>query len=104
MALIRTFALLPTAGDFCDQGKFKDAQAHVGHTEPHAIDNAYYLGSVAELQASIWYKQDRVEEAKSEALRAADIFEKLGAARDLGSCRKLIQCIQNGSDILILSV
>jgi hypothetical protein len=36
-----------------------------------------------ELQAWVWYNQHRLEEARSEALRAADIYEKLGAAKDV---------------------
>ena len=47
-----------------------------------------------EVQAELWYKQDRVEEAKSEALRAADAYEKLGAAKDLKRCRVLLQWIE----------
>jgi hypothetical protein len=38
-----------------------------------------------ELQAQIWYKQDRLEEARSEALRAIDIYQKLGAANGRGA-------------------
>jgi len=34
------------------------------------------------------------EEAKSEALRAADFFERFGAARDLESCRTLLRGIE----------
>jgi hypothetical protein len=33
------------------------------------------------LQADLWYKQDRLEEARSEALRAVEEFEKLGATK-----------------------
>jgi len=47
-----------------------------------------------ELQATVWYKQDRVEEARAEALRAVDVYEKLGAARDLERCRELLQRIE----------
>ena len=49
-----------------------------------------------ELQAWIWYKQHRLEGARSEALGAADIYEKLGAAKDVEDCRKLLQWIQRG--------
>ena len=47
-----------------------------------------------EIQASIWYKQHRLEEARSEALRAIEIYEKFGATRDLEDCRELAQKIQ----------
>jgi hypothetical protein len=43
--------------------------------------SAYYLGRTVELQAGVWYKQHRLEEARTEALRAADVYDKLGAAR-----------------------
>jgi len=35
------------------------------------------------LQACVWYDQYRFEEARSEALQAADIYEKLGAVKDM---------------------
>ena len=51
-----------------------------------------------QLQASVWYGQHRFEEARSEVLRAADSFEKLGAAGDLELCIDLLQVIQKELD------
>ena len=42
--------------------------------------------------------QGRFEEAKSEVLCAAEIFEKLGAVRDLKRCRELFKRIQEVID------
>ena len=47
-----------------------------------------------ELQAKVWYEQGRFEEAKSEALRAIDIYEKFGTEEVMDSCRTLLQEIQ----------
>ena len=79
---------------FRDEGRFQDAQAHTEHAEPYAVDNGYCLARARWVQASIWYKQHRLEEAGPEALRAADAFEKAGATRDAEECRKLLRCIQ----------
>ena len=49
-----------------------------------------------EQQAKVLYFQHKAEDAKSEALRAADVFEKLGAARDLEWCRETLRGIQEG--------
>jgi tetratricopeptide (TPR) repeat protein len=57
-------------------------------------DGSYYLGLAMEMQARIWYQQSRLEEAQSEALRANEIYEKLGAAMDAGDCRELLQTIE----------
>ena len=78
---------------FVKEGGFDDAQAHVDRAKSHTVDDAYKLGRAMELQAWVWYNQRRLEEAKSEALRVADIFEQLGAATDLERCRRLLQCI-----------
>ena len=40
----------------------------------------------------------RLEEARSEVLAAAKIFEELGAVDDLESCRRLLQDIEEESD------
>ena len=82
------------AGLFRDEGRFDDAHVHIERAKSHTADSPYNLGCATEQQAWIWYKQHRFEEAKSEALRAAEVFEKLGAAKDLESCRKLLQRIE----------
>ena len=43
-------------------------------------------------------KECMFDEAKSEALRAADLFEKLGAAKGLERCRKLLRDIEKGTE------
>jgi hypothetical protein len=46
------------------------------------------------LQANIWYRQHRLEEAKLEALRALGFYEKLRAVRDVENCRGLLQVVE----------
>ena len=48
-----------------------------------------------EMQAKVWYKQHRLEEARSEALRAADAYENLGATKDVEACTTLLREIYN---------
>ena len=79
---------------FQDQGRFDDAQAHVERAKSCAVDQTYYLGRAMWLQAELWYEQNRLEEARSEALCAVDMFEKLGAAGDLERCRALLRRIE----------
>ena len=86
-----------------DQNKFDDAHAHVELAKPHAVDNAHYLGCVMELKATIWCIQRRLEEAKSEALRAVEVFEKLGATKDIEDCRNLLQQIDEEMNSLVVS-
>ena len=81
------------AGLFFDEGKFEDAQAHVEHTKAHASNDLYLSARAMDLQAQVWGGQRRFEEAKSEALRALDVFEKFGAARDAENARGLLQRI-----------
>ena len=83
------------AGMFRDEGRFEDAHAHLEHANLHAVDNAYDLGCAMELQAMVWYDQDRLEEARAEVLRAADIFEKLGVAEGTERCRDLLRCMES---------
>jgi len=49
---------------------------------------------VMDLQAGFWYKQCRFEEAASEASRAAEVYESIGATRELGSCRVFLRNIE----------
>ena len=81
---------------FRGERRFDDAQAHVEQAKSHVVNNPYHLGCMMGLQASIWYEQHRLEEARSEALRAADIFEKLGATDGIRMGRFLLELIQEG--------
>ena len=90
---------------FFDEDELDDAHTHIEQAKLHAVDNAYYLGRAMYLQTYLRYKQRQFEEAKSEVLCAADAYEKVGAARDVGNCRKLLQAIQkelNSADTLDL--
>ena len=82
------------AGLLSEQGKFEDAQTHVENTKPHAVNDTYRSARVMDLQARLWHRQGRFEDAESEALRALDAFEKLEAARDAESMRQLLRQIE----------
>ena len=47
-----------------------------------------------ELHAGFRYRQCRLEKAKSEALRAADIYEKVGATERMEACRVILRNIE----------
>ena len=70
------------AGLYYEQGKFEEAQTHLEHAKSHAADDAYNLALVRDQQAGVFCRQHRFGEARSEALRALDAFEKLGATVD----------------------
>jgi len=71
-----------------------DAQIHIERAKSYTIDNEYYLGLAMETQASLWNRQRRYEEAKSEVLRAIEVFERVGAAGSLEACRELLKEIE----------
>jgi len=80
---------------FFKECRFDEAHASVERAKSHAaIDGPYYLACATQLQAKFWYGQGKFEEAKSEALRAADVFERFGAAKDLEECRALLRDIE----------
>ena len=79
---------------FFDEDRFVDAHAHVELAKSHSAGDEFQLGRGMQLQATFWYKQQRFEEAKSEVLRAIEVFEKLGTTLDLDKCRNLLQDIQ----------
>ena len=64
---------------FYKQGRFSDARIHIEHAKTVASNNKYHLACVSVLQARLWYKQNMFGEAKSEALAALDVLEKLGS-------------------------
>ena len=81
---------------FCNTNRLDDAHFHVEHAKSHAINDPYNLGRMMQLRAEIWQKEHKFEEAKSEVLCAADVFEKLGAMRDLEDCREILRDIEAG--------
>ena len=84
---------------FFDQGRFDDAHAHIERAKSHAVDNAYKLGHAMELQAEFWYRQHMFEEARLDALRAVGSYEKVGAAKNVRRCKRLLKEIDRlGSD------
>jgi tetratricopeptide (TPR) repeat protein len=87
-------ALHSLAEVFRDQGRFDEAHAHIERAESLIGSDAYGLGRAVKLRASIWDKQGRIEEAKSEASRAVDAFEKLGAVKDAEDCRELLRRLE----------
>jgi len=78
---------------FCTQGRFDDANAHVELANSHTVNNPFELALSMYLQAGIWLQQFKFEQAKSKALHAVEIFEKLGAVQDLETCRQLLRII-----------
>jgi tetratricopeptide (TPR) repeat protein len=81
---------------FCDLREYSDANTHLRQAKQHVADDVYYLGRAMEMQGRIWHREHRLQEARSETLRAIEVFEKLGAAKDLEHCMDLLQDISNG--------
>ena len=80
---------------FFDQGRLDDAHAHIERAKSYVVNDAYLLARALQKQAWFWHQQGRPKEAKSEALRALDVFEKLGAVDDVESVRGLVRDIDN---------
>ena len=75
---------------FAEQDGFDNAHTHIERAKSHAVNDPYCLGRGMGLQARFWYREHKFDDARSEALRAADIYEKLGAAKDLEDCRSIL--------------
>jgi tetratricopeptide (TPR) repeat protein len=82
--------LLSLAELFHKEGRFDDTQAHIELAKSHITNDTYLHGHVVRLQARLWHRQNRSKEARSQALQATHIFEKLGAVRDMELCRSLL--------------
>ena len=85
---------------FLAEHGFGDAHAHIEQAKVHAVNSTYYLGLAIHLQARAYYRQDRLEDASSGALRALEIFEKLGTAVYSGQCRDLLRDIEQSQSVL----
>jgi len=78
---------------FSGKDRLDDAEAHAQHAKSHAVNDLYLLGRASFLQAWILNTRHLPEEAKSEALHALDLFEKLGAADEAWWVRDVLRQI-----------
>ena len=82
---------------------FDDANCHLEQAKSYAVDHAFNFGRAMELHARIWYRQHKLEEAMVEALRAIEIFEKLGVTGRLKHCRTFLGEIEQAVESLSIS-
>ena len=83
---------------FSAQGGFDDANIHIVEAKSHAGDVPYKQGRAMNVQAWILYRQRRLEDARSEASGAAEIYRGLGAAWDVGACGELLKVIERAME------
>jgi len=88
---------------FYFEGRFDEAQTHVAHAKSHTVNSALNSGYAMEVQAWVWYRQQKLEEARSEFLRAVDVYEKFGVVEGVKDCRRYLQNIQNELDTEVAS-
>ena len=78
-----------------EEDKFDDAQVHLDNLKSHMAGDSINLDLVMLVQACAWYRQGKLEEAKSEFSRIICVYEKIGVSVDLlGSCRELLRVIE----------
>ena len=82
------------AGVFFYEGRFDEAHTHIERAKSYAANDTYSLSRAVGRQAWLWYRQKRYEEARSAASHSADIFERLGATKDVEECRTLLRDIE----------
>ena len=82
---------------FRDEDDFDNALVHIEQAKTYTVDDRYLLGRAIHLQAQIYYLQHRLEDSTSEALRALEILEGLGAQEDVKACKDLLQDIEQGT-------
>jgi len=83
---------------YLTQGRVDDAHTHIEHVKSYPVANVYRLGFTVFLEARCLYLQRRLEEAKLEALRAVDMFEKFELPVWLGDSRGLLRDIEEAID------
>ena len=79
---------------FLNEREYDNANAHIERAKSHSFGHVYKLGRAMKLQAEVWCVQHRLEDAKSEAARALENFEKSGAARNAELCRDFLEKLE----------
>ena len=82
---------------FFDEDDLQNAHAHIEQARPYAVDGSYLLGRAILMQARIYYRQDRLEDSASEALRALEIFEGLGVQENVEACKRVLREIEQAT-------
>jgi tetratricopeptide (TPR) repeat protein len=82
---------------FSREHRSYEAHTHLEHAKAQAADDPYLLARALWLQAWIMNDMCTFEEAKSEALRALDTFEELGATNDVEMARNLLTHIDSNA-------
>ena len=83
---------------FHHEAKLDDANTHIQQAKSFVAHDKYNLAYGTRLQAKIWHQQGRLEESRSEALHALEVYEKLGVAKDAEDCRDLLQEIEQAME------
>ena len=76
---------------FHDEDELDNAHAHMEQAKLHMVDNTYELGCLLYEHARMYYHQHMLDDATSEALRAFDIFNKLGLTNGSEEHRRHIE-------------
>ena len=82
---------------FFTKGSFCGAHAFIEEAKSHAVNDTYLLARASWQQAKFLYHQHRFEEAKSEALSALGVFEKLGATNNAEDARMILGLIERNA-------
>ena len=82
---------------FRDENDFDNAHVHIEQAKTYTVDDRYRVGRAVLLQARIYYRQNRLEDSTSEALRALEIFEGFGARGNVEACEDLLRDIEQAT-------
>ena len=79
---------------FLGEANPDDAHPQIERAKSYAVNEPYLLGRAILLQADAWRQQGRLEDARTEALRALEIFQTLGAADEARVSKRLLQGVE----------
>ena len=91
------------ANVFLGERKFDNVRTHIEQAKLHTTNHKSYMGRAMELQARLWFGEYRFEEAKSEALRAIEVFGKVGNMKDAQRCREILKDIEEQTKKQVIS-
>ena len=81
---------------FSNENRFDDAHTQIEHAKSHMAGDTYHMGRAMELQAKMWCRERKFGEAKSEALQAVAMYERIGSIKDVEDCKAILQDIEEG--------